>query len=195
MELEAIPGVGSKTAAALSELDDPERALETGDVAELASAPGITEGRAAAIARGAVRKRHDDPGDFLATDRAKEIYRDALGLLKDRTVTSYGEKRLETLYPSGVESRIEEARAFAASALERTADPEVVDALADVEPLSAPRDVSVRDRCLATTDAERYSEAQDAIPELSVEVVEDARDLADLARGYSNSSSSATTVE
>ncbi|WP_128477050.1 helix-hairpin-helix domain-containing protein [Halorussus pelagicus] len=185
MELEAIPGVGSKTAAALSELDDPERALADGDVAELASAPGITEGRAAAIARGAVRKRHDDPGDFLATDRAKEIYRDALGLLKDRTVTSYGEKRLETLYPSGVESRIEETRAFAASALERTPDPEVLDALADVEPLSAPRDVSVRDRCLATTDAERYTEAKEAIPELSVEVVEDARDLADLARGYS----------
>ncbi|UPW01543.1 endonuclease MutS2 [Halorussus gelatinilyticus] len=185
MELEAIPGVGSKTAAALSELDDPERALETGDVAELASAPGITEGRAAAIARGAVRRRHDDPGGFLATDRAKEIYRDALGLLKARTVTSYGEKRLETLYPSGVASRVEEAREFTESALERTPDPEVLDALADVEPLSPPRDVSVRDRCLATTDAERYSEAKEAMPELSVEVVEDARDLADLARGYS----------
>ena len=53
---------------------------------------------------------------------------------------------------------------------------DVLDALADVKPLSAPRDVSVRDRCLATTDAERYSEATEAIPELSVEVVEDARD-------------------
>ncbi|NEU55374.1 helix-hairpin-helix domain-containing protein [Halorussus sp. MSC15.2] len=185
MELEAIPGVGSKTATALSELDDPERALRTGDVAELASAPGITEGRAAAIARGAIRERHDDPGGFLATDRAKELYRDALGLLKDRTVTSYGEKRLETLYPSGVESRIEEVREFAERALERDPDPEVLDALADVEPLAEPRDVSVRDRCLATADAERYSEAQRAIPELTVEVVEDARDLADLARGYS----------
>ncbi|WP_135853461.1 helix-hairpin-helix domain-containing protein [Halorussus salinus] len=185
MELEAIPGVGSKTAAALSELDDPERALETGDVAELASAPGITEGRAAAIARGAVRRRHDDPGGFLATDRAKEIHRDALGLLKDRTVTSYGEKRLETLYPSGVSSRVEEAREFAESALERTPDPEVLEALTDVEPLADPRSVTVRDRCLATTDAERYSEAQHEMPELSVEVVEDARDLADLARGYS----------
>ncbi|WP_135823390.1 MutS-related protein [Halorussus ruber] len=185
MELEAIPGVGSKTASALSELDDPERALKTGDVAEIASAPGITEGRAAAIARGAIRERHGDPGGFLATDRAKEIYRDALGLLKDRTVTSYGEKRLETLYPSGVQSRIEEVREFAAGALERAPDTEVLDALEDVEPLSAPRDVTVRDRCLATADAERYSEAQQTIPELTVEVVEDARDLADLARGYS----------
>ena len=185
MELEAIPGVGSKTAAALSELDDPVAALESGDVAELASAPGITEGRAAAIARGAIRERHDDPGGFLATDRAKEIYRDALDLLKDRTVTTYGEKRLETVYPSASASRIEEVRAFAETAMEREPDPEVLDALADVEPLADPRDVTVRDRCLATADAERYSEAQRAIPELSVEVVEELRDLADLARGYS----------
>ncbi|WP_435177107.1 endonuclease MutS2 [Halorussus sp. AFM4] len=185
MELEAIPGVGAKTAAALSELDDPERALRSGDVAELAGAPGITEGRAAAIARGAIRERHGDPGGFLATDRAEEIYRDALGLLADRTVTSYGEKRLETLYPSGVASRIEEVRKFAERAVERDPDSAVLDALADVEPLAEPRDVTVRDRCLATADAERYSEAQREIPELSVEVVEDARDLADLARGYS----------
>jgi dsDNA-specific endonuclease/ATPase MutS2 len=185
MELEAIPGVGSKTAAALSDLDDPVAALEAGDVAELASAPGITEGRAAAIARGAIRERHDDPGGFLATDRAKEIYRDALDLLKDRTVTTYGEKRLETIYPSASASRIEEVRAFAETAMEREPDPEVLDALADVEPLADPRDVTVRDRCLATADAERYSEAQQAIPELSVEVVEELRDLADLARGYS----------
>ncbi|WP_135827574.1 MutS-related protein [Halorussus halobius] len=185
MELEAIPGVGSKTAAALSELDDPEAALADGDVAELASAPGITEGRAAAIARGAVRERHDDPGGFAATDRAEEIYRDALDLLAERTVTDYGAKRLETVYPSGVRSRIEEVREFAESAMERDPDPAVSDALADVEPLADPGGVTVRDRCLATADAERYSEAQRAMPELSVEVVEDARDLADLARGYS----------
>jgi len=185
MELEAISGVGSKTAAALAELDDPEGALESGDVAALASAPGISEGRAASIARAAVRERHDDPGGFLATDRATELYRAVLGLLQERTVTSYGEKRLETLYPSGVRSRIEEVRTFAERALNRDPDEAVLAALADVEPLAEPRDVVVRDRCLATADAERYSEAQQAIPELSVEVIEDARDLADLARGYS----------
>ena len=185
MELESIPGVGSKTAAALAELDDPERALEDGDVAELASAPAITESRAAAIARGAIRERHDDPGDFLATDRAKELYRDVLALLEARAVTTYGKKRLETFYPSGVASRVEEVQAFAERAMERDPDEAVLDALTDVEPLADPGDLTVRDRCLATTDAERYTEAQRAIPELSVEVVEDARDLADLARGYS----------
>jgi len=184
MDLERIPGVGSKTADALAELDDPEGALERGDVAALARAPGITPGRAAHIARGAIRARHDDPGGFLATDRAVEVYRGVLSLLRERTVTDYAEKRLETCYPSGVDSRVGELRAFAEEATALPVDDDVLDALAGVELLADPRDVRVRDRCVATTDAERFTEARRALPEVSVEVVEDARDLADLARGY-----------
>ena len=184
-ELEAIPGVGAKTAERLAELDDPERALASGDVAAVARAPGISEGRAARIARAAIRSQHDDDGDFLATPRAREIYESALGLLQDRAVTRYAEKRLETFYPSPAASRIEEVRAFAREAVEREPTPEVLEALAGVEPLEPPRDVRVRDRCLATNDAETYSEAREAVPELSVELVEDARGIADLARGYS----------
>ncbi|WP_049969455.1 MutS-related protein [Haladaptatus cibarius] len=185
MDFEAIPGVGAKTADALAELDGSVDALETGDVATLARAPNISEGRAAAIARAAIRIRHDDPGGFLATDRSRELYRDVLTLLQARAVTTYAEKRLETLYPSATASRIEEVHEFTAQAMEREPTAEVQNALADVEPLSNPRDVTVRDRCLATTDAERYAKARKKIPELPVEVVEDARELAELARGYS----------
>jgi len=185
MDIETIPGVGEKTAAALSELDDPERALEAGDVATLARAPGVSDGRAARIARAAIRQRHDDPGGFAATARASEIYGEALELLTERTVTAYAERRLETFYPSGVRSRVEEAREFARAAMARDPDPEVRGALAGVEPLESPSTVRVRDRCLATTDAETYARAQETVPELSVELVDDARGLADLARGYS----------
>ncbi|MCU4752592.1 helix-hairpin-helix domain-containing protein [Halobacteria archaeon AArc-curdl1] len=184
MDLESIPGVGEKTARALSDLEDPEGVLERGDVAALADAPGISVGRAARIARGAIRARHDDPGRFLATSRAREIYRTLLGLLQERTVTNYAAYRLETLYPSPRRSRIEESQAFVRTALEREPNEAVLDALEGVEPLEQPGDVAVRDRCLATTDAERYAEAREAIPELSVEVVEDAQGLAELARGY-----------
>jgi dsDNA-specific endonuclease/ATPase MutS2 len=184
MDIESVPGVGEKTADALAELDDPERALREGDVATLASAPGISDGRAARIARAAVRRRHDDPGGFAATPRAQEIYRDTLSLLQERTVTAYAERRLETFYPSGVPSRVEEAREFAREAMEREPDDEVRGALAGVEPLAEPAPVRVRDRCLATTDAETYARAQDLVPEVSVEIVDDARGLADLARGY-----------
>ena len=184
MEFEAIPGVGEKTAEALSQLDDAERALADGDVAALARAPGLTEGRAAAIARGAIRRRHDDDGDFLATDRAREVYRDVLSLLRERTVTAYAEKRLETFYPTASASRIEEVRAFAEAAVERDPDPAVLDALDGVASLEPAAGIRVRERCLATADAERYAAAKEAFPELSVEVVEDARGLSELARSY-----------
>jgi DNA mismatch repair protein MutS2 len=184
MNLEAIPGVGEKTAAALADLPDPERALREGDVAALARAPDVSEARAARIARAAIRADHDDEGRFAATPRAREIHAEALALLQDRTVTSYAERRLETLYPSASGSRIREVRTFVERALEREPTEEVLDALEAVEPLVEPGDVRVRDRCLATTDAERYAAAQSAVPELSVEVVDDASDLAELARGY-----------
>ena len=185
MELEDVPGVGEKTASALSQLEDPQRALREGDVATIARAPGISEGRAAVIARGAIRRRHGDDGAFLATDRAREIYRDALGLLKQRAETEYAKKRLETFYPSTSPSRIAEAREFTRQAIEREPDPEVSAALREVQPLETPTPVRVRERCLATTDAERYAAAEQRFPELSVEVIEDKQDVAELARSYS----------
>ena len=185
MDLEAIPGVGAKTAEALRSLDDPESVLERGDVAAVASAPGVSEGRAARVVRNAIRARHDDPGGFLATDRADEIHERVLSLLQARAVTGYARQRLRTFYPSAADSRIREVNEFAERAMARDPDEAVVAALDGVEPLSRPSGLSVRDRCLATTDAETYSEAQAVFPELSVEVVEDTRGLADLARGYS----------
>ncbi len=184
MEIEAIPGVGPKTRDALASLDDPEGALERGDVATIASAPGLSQGRAVRIVRNAIRRRHDDPGGFLATDRAEAVYDALLELLRERAVTEYGRHRIETFYPSAVTDRIEEARAVATRALERPVTEAVIDALDGLEPLEEPSDVRVRDRCLATTDAETYSQATDAVPEVSVELVEDTRELQDLARGY-----------
>ncbi|MFB6080928.1 MAG: helix-hairpin-helix domain-containing protein [Haloferacaceae archaeon] len=185
MELESVPGVGAKTAAALRELDDPERALREGDVATLARAPGVSTGRAAAIARAAIRERHG-VGDerFLATDRARAIHRDALDLLADRTVTDHAARRVETFVPTAADGRIAEVRALVERAMDREPAPEVTSALAGVEPPVEPEPPRVRERCLATADAERYAAATDALPELPVEVVEDARGLAELARSY-----------
>ena len=105
MDLEAIPGVGEKTADRLAALDDAERALREGDVAHLARAPGISQGRAARIARGAIRARHDDHSEFLRTDRATDLYEDVLALLRERAVTEYAKQRLATFYPSASASR------------------------------------------------------------------------------------------
>ena len=102
-----------------------QRRPRRGHVATLARAPGLSDGRAARIARGAIRKRHDDPGGFAVTARARAVYREALSLVQERTVTSYAERRLETLYPSGAASRVKEVREFVASALERDPDDDV----------------------------------------------------------------------
>jgi len=186
MELEAIPGIGQKTADSLASLENAEQALRDGDVATLATAPGVSTARAARIARAAIRHRHDDVEEFLLTDRAREIHDVALELLTDRAVTEYAARRLETLYPSARQSRIDEVRELTERAMDRDPDPAVIDALADVAPLREPTDVEVRDRCLATADAEQYAKAREAIPELSVEHVDDARELAELGRGYSS---------
>jgi len=185
MDLEAIQGVGSKTADRLRQLDDAERALEAGDVATLAGAPGITEGTAARIARNAIRQRHGDTEDFLRTDRARELYREALSLVQERAVTGYAKKRIETFYPSASASRIAEVQAFVADARDHDPTPDVREVLAGVEPLTEPRGLRVRDRCVATGDAETYARAEAAFPEVSVELVEDATGIAELARGYS----------
>ena len=184
MDLEAIPGVGEKTAQALRTLDDPTAVVESGDVAAIARAPGVTEARAARVARGAIRHRHDDTDRVLATDRAREVYRDAMELLQSRTVTTYAEKRLETFYPSASASRIDEVQSFVETATTRDPAPAVLDALEGVEPLVDPPPVRVRDRCLATTDAETLARAEAAVPELSVETVDTGRDVAELARSY-----------
>ena len=184
MELTSVPGVGEKTADALSQLADPAEALQSGDVARLARAPGISEGRAAKIARGAIRARHDDPGGWAATDRAKEIRTAALSLVQAEAVTDYAEKRLETLYPSAVPDRIAEVREWVRTALDREPDPAVREALAGVEPLVAPADFRVRDRAIVTTGAEQYAEMDAAFPEVPVEIAEDGQELAELARSY-----------
>ncbi len=184
MELTAIPGVGEKTAEALRELEAPETAVTEGDVATLARAPGISPARAALIARRAIQHRHDDPGDFLATDRAEELYEALLDLVQSYAVTDYARRRLTTFYPSGTASRIEEARAYVADAREREPAPAIDDALTGVEPLAPAPTVTVRDRCLATSDAETYARAQERVPSLSVEMVESAQQLRDVARGY-----------
>ena len=185
MELESVPGVGEKTANALRTLENPEQTLRDGDVAALARAPGVSAGRAAHIARAAIRKRHGESATFAATGRAREMHREALSLLQERAVTDYGKHRLETFYPSSAESRIEEVRTYVAEAMEHEPDETVLTALSGVSPLTDPPTVRVRERCLATRDAETHATATETIPELSVELVEDTRQLAELARGYS----------
>ena len=183
-QLEAIPGIGEKTATALAELEDPLTALTDGDVLTLASAPGISPRRAARLVRNARRDRHDDETAVLQTDRAEEIAATLIERFQSYTVTDYGYWWFETLYPSTAMERIDAVRSRTERALDRAPGEAVTEHLAAVEPVVTPDPVQIRDRCLVAADAETYAAAEDAYPELSVEVVERRRELAELAQGY-----------
>lgn len=186
MELQSVPGVGPKTADSLRELDDPVEALMEGDVAAIASAADLPTGRAVTLVQNAQRAVHGDTTEFLATVRARELYRDLIDNLQQYARTSTGRARLATFYPSASRERIDEARAVVEAALEIEVDDAAIAALSDVEPLEPARRVRIRERCLATADAETSARARDVLPELPVESVETARDIVELSHGYSS---------
>ena len=186
MELTAIPGIGEKTARALAELEDPIGAIERGDVFALAGADGVTTGQAVNIVRAGIRRRYGVEHPFLATDRADAVHAELLALLTSFTATDYAAKRLETFVPTGAPAHVEDVRDRVERAMERDPDPAVRDAMAGLAPLDEPAPVRVRDRCLATGDAERAVAAREAIPELSVEIIDRRETIRDLAAGYAH---------
>lgn len=183
-QLDAIPGIGEKTAAALSKLEDPLAALTDGDVLTISSAPGISPRRAARLVRNTRRYRYDDETPLLKTERAEEIRSELIELFQGYTVTDYGYWWFETLYPATAPARIDTVRDRSRRALKRSPGDAVRDSLAEVAPLTTPEQVTVRDRCLVAADADTYAAAEATYPELSVETVNSRRELAELAQGY-----------
>lgn len=184
MELESVPGVGPKTADSLRELDDPVDTLLEGDVTTIATTADLPSGQAVRLVRNAQRAVHGDTTEFLATDRARAIYRDLIDDLQEYAKTDAGRSRLATFYPSASAERVEEARHFVQQALDTTIDQGAIAALEDVTSLREPRTVAIRDRCLVTANAETLATARKLVPELPIETVDDVREIAELSRGY-----------
>jgi hypothetical protein len=143
-----LPGIGKKLSTRLERnLGGPEgvrEALEEGDVARLASVPGISRSRAVDM----VKAYRGDARDWLRTDDADRLARQALEPFLDRAVTSLGRARLETLAPAGDRDRLDE-RLDAARRWRERLDGEdldaVADVLGDVERPSQPRPDPQRD--------------------------------------------------
>ena len=184
MELEAIRGVGPKTAAALAKLPDAEAAIQRGDVYRLAQAPGVSEARAVQIIEGALRDQFADDSELLGTAMAEAIYEDLLAVLTAHAETQYGRAKLRTLYPTTSMERIETVRDRVQEALQMQPTPTMIDAFDGLAPFERVRGPRIRDRCVVASDGALAEVATARYPEVSVETVEDARTIVDLAGGY-----------
>lgn len=146
--IEQLPGVGPKLRArlesALGGAEAVTAALETGDVAALARVQGISHERAVAL----VRAHRGDSLDWLMTDHARDLARDALAPFLSRAVTPMGRARLETLSPTAdgriLKDRLKEARTRLRALAKVDLGP-VRRALANVETPTTPRAKPERD--------------------------------------------------
>jgi tetratricopeptide (TPR) repeat protein len=143
-----LPGIGDKLLQRLEhQLGGREEliaALDRGDVAQLSSVQGISRRRAVRM----VQAHRGDSLDWLVTDDAEPLAREALEPFLDRAVTKLGRARLETLAPAGDEDTYAQRLDELADRLDELADhdlDDVVDALEGVQHPSEPRPQPERD--------------------------------------------------
>ena len=194
MKLKDVPGVGARLnerlVAHYGDEDSALAALLEGDVAGLLTMRGMSERQATALvqrARGA--KLGVSPADFLATDEAVRIYQSIMDLLARSAHTEYARQKLSTLFPSSCREMIEENRTFAESAVSSASkliDTDLGLYLSKMKPLRKGACPRVRNRVVAVDSASALRALKERGIERSVDVhlVENLRDLRDLAQGY-----------
>lgn len=157
-----LPGIGEKLLARLERnLGGREGlldALDRGDVAALAGVPGISRTRAVRL----VKAHRGEATDWLRTDDADRLAREALAPFLDRAVTSLGRARLETLAPTrapeAFEERLETARSWLSRLDGEDLDP-VVDALSHVGQPTEPRPQPEHDVAVLVEEGSELAEA------------------------------------
>ncbi len=193
--LTSIPRIGEKTALRLSKHFGSEKqaldAIMNQDIAALSEIEGMTEKSAISLVLEAMAL---DDGvsmrDFLKTGEAYEIYERILELLKNFAHTEHARSKLNLYipYPSHKKDKIIQLQKEISSIIEMTKkldETYLSPLLSKIKPVKTNYNIpAIRDRVIIATSAEEF-EAARKFP-VSVQLVADAREAVDVARGYSH---------
>jgi len=192
--LKSIPRIGEKTAKRLIEhFGSEKRSLEAimnRDIAALSELEGMTEKSAISLVLETIAI-NEGAGvrDFLKTNEAYEFYERLMELIKGFAHTDHARSKLSLYfpYPSRKKERIihiqEEIRAIIEMA-DKLDEKQLSSLLSRIKPLKTNYNIPViRDRVIIATNPEEF-EAAKKFP-VSVQLVSDAREIPDIARGYS----------
>jgi len=194
LKLKDIPGVGARLEEKLvAHYGDECRALDAflaGDVAGLLAVKGMSQRQAVNLVQRALGMKYGvSPSDFLATDEAVRIYEALMEKVTIFSHTEYARLKMGTLFPSSCPDLIEQNRNLAQSAMESAAALEETDLdhfLSEIRPLHSGKPPRIRNRALAVDSAELLEDLKGrGLNEVvDVHLVENIRELRDLALGY-----------
>ncbi len=193
--LKSIARIGDKTALRLSKHFGSEKqaldAIMNQDIAALSEIEGMTEKSAISLVLDAMAL-NEGAGmrDFLKTGEAFEIYERIMELIKGFAHTQHARSKLNLYfpYPAHKKDKIIKIQQEIANTIELTRkldDNELSSHLSRIKPLKTDFNIPViRDRVIIATNSEEF-EAAKKFP-VSVQLVSDAREAVDVARGYSH---------
>ncbi len=193
--LKDIPRIGEKTALRLSRhFGSEKQALEAilnKDIAAIGEVEGMTEKSAISLVLDAMAL-NEGAGmrDFLKTGEAFEIYERIMELIEGFAHTQHAKSKLNLYfpYPAHNKDRIIKTQKEIGAVIElagKLDDNELSAHLSGIKPLKKEVNIpSIRNRVIMATSADEY-EAAKKFP-VSVQLVSDAREAVDIARGYSH---------
>lgn len=192
--LKSIPRIGEKTARRLVEHFGSEKqaidAIISQDIAAISELEGMTEKSAISLVLEAIAI-NEGAGvrDFLKTNEAFDFYERLLELIKGFAHTDHARSKLSLYfpYPSRKKEKILHIQKEIRGILEiagKLDEKELSSLLSKIKPLKTNLNIPViRDRVIIATNTEEF-EAAKKFP-VSVQLVSDRREIADIARGYS----------
>ena len=192
--LKSIPRIGEKTARRLVEHFGSEKqaidVIISQDIAAISELEGMTEKSAISLVLEAIAI-NEGAGvrDFLKTNEAFDFYERLLELIKGFAHTDHARSKLSLYfpYPSRKKEKILHIQKEIRGILEiagKLDEKELTSLLSKIKPLKTNLNIPViRDRVIIATNTEEF-EAAKKFP-VSVQLVSDRREIADVARGYS----------